>query len=551
LTATATDLGAAPVYQFAETLAGGLTQVVRDFSTGNTFNWTPMREGNYTIKVTVKDGFGDATGESATQFYTAASRVAGYNATISPTSNPLVALYSAPPSPGGSMIVQFRLKGSGLPWRSTAPLPIVPGTSTNFLVAGLLPNKTYVMRHVLDDGRTSPILMYRTGALPSYLTFPKFTVQKDAKAAIDPTQSLVFHVGINAPPGTVDTLATDRTGNVAWYFDPVANAFPSYAPSLVPGGTVLLLGGTQDGTGGADTVREVDLAGNTVHETNVHAVNAQLAALGVPSIVNFNHDAQRLPNGDTAVIAATTRTINLNGTPTQYTGDMILVLDRNFQVNWAWDPFTWLNTNRLPTLGEGARDWTHANSVAWSPADGNLIVSLRSQDEVVKIEYANGTGDGRVLWRLGRGGDFTLLSSNPNDWFSHQHDVTYINPTTLMLFDNGNVRNSTNPHAKSRGQVLALNEATKQARLLANVTLSSYAMAVGSAQRLPNGDLVFDSGFLQQTIEVRPNGKPVYILKMVMPGLQYRSFIYSNLYGNPANDARPAAGHRLVTASRV
>ena len=27
-------------------------------------------------------------------------------------------------------------------------------------------------------------------------------------------------------------------GNVEWYYDPVANNFPAFAPSLVPGGTV-------------------------------------------------------------------------------------------------------------------------------------------------------------------------------------------------------------------------------------------------------------------------------------------------------------------------
>ena len=85
---------------------------------------------------------------------------------------------------------------------------------------------------------------------------------------------------------------------------------------------------------------------------------------------------------------------------------MVIVLDQNFQVAWVWDPFAWLDTNRLPTLGEGPGDWMHANSIAWSPADGNLVVSMRSQDWVIKIDYANGTGDGHVVWRLGAGRRF-------------------------------------------------------------------------------------------------------------------------------------------------
>ena len=245
-------------------------------------------------------------------------------------------------------------------------------------------------------------------------------------------------------------------GNIVWYYDPVANAFPSLALSLVPGGTVLLLGGKLTSAGAADTLREVDLAGDTLRETNVDAVNAELAAMGQHSITDFNHDAQRLPNGDTAVLALAPRTINVRGKPTPYVGDMVLVLDQNFQVAWAWDPFSWLNVRRLPTLGEGPSDWTHANSIAWSPADGNLIVSLRSQDWVIKINYANGTGDGHVIWRLGRGGNFRINSTRPSPWFSHQHDVRYINDTTLVLFDNGNTRRAKNPRAHSRGQELVL-----------------------------------------------------------------------------------------------
>ena len=229
-------------------------------------------------------------------------------------------------------------------------------------------------------------------------------------------------------------------------------------------------------------LREVDLAGNTVRETNVDAVNAELAAMGHHSITDFNHDAQRLPNGDTAVLAKTPRTIDVHGTPTQYKGDMVIVLDQNFRVAWVWDPFTWLDTNRLSTLGEGPGDWMHANSIAWSPADGNLVVSLRSLDWAIKIDYANGTGDGHVIWRLGQGGDFTLQSSDPNPWFSHQHDVSYVNNSTLVLFDNGNTRRSKVPRANSRGQVLVLDEATKQARLVVNANLGNYASALGSAR---------------------------------------------------------------------
>src|SRR5262249_39624248 len=144
-TATASGHGATPVYQFRIGPTGGPSQVIRDFSPSNSFTWNPIQEGSYTIQVTVKDGFRAATDESTSASYTARSRVGGASAVISPTPNPLVALYSAPPSAGSSMYVQFAPMGPNPSWRNTTPLPVVPGRSTNFLVAGLLPGTTYLM----------------------------------------------------------------------------------------------------------------------------------------------------------------------------------------------------------------------------------------------------------------------------------------------------------------------------------------------------------------------------------------------------------------------
>lgn len=538
-TAVADGHGATPVYQFSVGPVGRPTQVVRDFSPSNSFQWDPLQEGNYAIQVTVKDSFFDSTGETTTASYTANSRVVGSQAVISPTSNPLVALYSAPPSAGRSMYVQFEPLGANEAWTSTSTLPIVPGQSTNFLVAGMHPNSTYVMRHVLDDGTTSDPLTFTTGSLPTNLTFPTYSVQQAPSSSSDLAANVVLHVGLNAPEGTVNTLATDRMGNVIWYYDQVANDFPGYAPSLVPGGTLYVLGGKNDGRGGTDRLREIDLAGDTLRETSIYAVNAELAALGQGSIINFSHDVERLPNGDTAVLAGTNRTVNFNGTPTEYTGDMVLVLDRNFQVVWVWDPFQWLDTNILPTLGEGAIDWTHANSIGWSPADGNLVVSMRSQDMAVKIDYSDGAGDGHVIWRLGNGGDFVAKSSDPSPWFSHQHDVSYVNNTTLMVFDNGNTRHNTDPQATSRGQEWVLNEKTMQATLVANIDLGSYSFFMGSAQMLPNGNFVFGSVDNQQTIETLPDGTKSYVLQDNTLKFQYRAYIFSSLYGDSSTLVDP------------
>ncbi len=250
-----------------------------------------------------------------------------------------------------------------------------------------------------------------------------------------------------------------------------------------------------------------------------------------------------MPNGDTAILATTQKTVNYKGTPTMYTGDMVVVLNQNFQVAWAWNGFDWLDTNRLPPDGAGPSDWMHANAISWSPEDGDLIVSLRNQDWVIKIDYDNGNGDGHVIWRLGAGGDFTITDatdpSDPYPWFSGQHDAQYINDTTIILFDDGNTRHDQTSSEDSRGQELVLDEQTMTATLVVNADLGNYSPFLGAAQVLPNGSLDFtsggqssSSGAFGQSIEVLPDGTQTYVLTMGGQN-EYRSYFYSNLYGSP------------------
>ncbi len=536
--ASSRGLGSKAVYRFSVEQSGGALQVVQDFSLSNRFTWNPMQQGTYQIRVDVKTGFGARKSQSATVTYTAQTRVAGNSAVVSPMANPLVALYSAPPSPGASMYVQFAQQGSTLSWQNTVPLPIVPGESTNFIVAGMLPNTTYLMRDVLADGTVSAPLSFTTGSLPANLQFPTITVVQPPAAGTDLSQSMIFHAGINKTTAitAVNTLATDLNGNVIWYYDPVANNFPSYAQNIEPGGTVMLLGGNVVGVAaGYNTLRQVDLAGDTLRQTDIRAVNAKLAAMGQPQILDFDHEAKLLPNGDTVVLASTPKIVNYKGKPTRFNGDLVIVLDQNFQPVWVWNSFRWLNTNRLGTDQPVPTDWLHANSVSWSPEDGDLVVSLRAQDWAIKIDYANGKGNGHVVWKLGAGGNFKAIANTPQPWFSHQHDVRYINDNTLLVFDDGNTREAKNPQADSRGQEWILNEQNMTATLVVNADMGNYSNFLGSSELLPNGNLAFTSGGLLlngqpagQSIEVLPNGTKIYVQQMSI--YEYRSYFESTLY---------------------
>ncbi len=91
-------------------------------------------------------------------------------------------------------------------------------------------------------------------------------------------------------------------------------------------------------------------------------------------------------------------------------------------------------------------DWTHSNAVVYSKDDGNILVSVRHQNWVLKVNYADGVGDGSILWRLGQGGDFTMIGgTDPTDWAYAQHFPAFFSPNTSGVFslgvmDNGDDR---------------------------------------------------------------------------------------------------------------
>lgn len=153
----------------------------------------------------------------------------------------------------------------------------------------------------------------------------------------------------------------------------------------------------------------------------------------------------------------------------------------------------------------------------------------------MKLDYSGGNGSGDVLWRLGKGGDFAIVSSDPNPWFSHQHDPNFEAGdimTHLALFDNGNTRQAADPSATSRGQVLDIDEGSRTATVILNADLGEFSRALGSAQKLLNGNYFFNLGFspknFSEAIEVDSKGN--LIGKVEVETQQYRSFRMRDLY---------------------
>ena len=542
-------------YRLRGTLLG-ITRVFSDFNVRQTFIWTPSENGTYQLQWTVQNP--DLSEVALPPIWFEIRSRATSQPVVSATEHPLIALYSAPPcNPTQSMRVAVRAVLSANV-QQTAPKPCRIGASMDFYVTGMRADSAYVIYHEMLTSAGSvaakgPSLLHRTGPVTVNLPATWLTV------APGPSTSVAERFLLLTPTASVSGLpfpfATDLSGSPVWYFQPPDfMRFGTYFTRPQPGGTFLLL--QPEGTGWNDVVyaqvlREIDIAGNVVRETNRARINQQLAARGDDLVGGFHHEFTRLPNGHMAVIAGVERLLADTQGPglVDVLGDMVIVLDQDWQVVWTWTSFDHLDTRRMATLNETcdippgltcnvpitlattANDWLHSNTISYSPADGDLIVSVRNQDWVVKIDYNDGTGSGNVVWTLGRGGDFALSTGNDYDWFTHQHDVTYIDANRIAIYDNGSQRclTSSNPSQDcySRGQVMTLDEVNKVATLELNVNLGKFSVALGSAQRLSNGNFHFDSGSILPSYrsagdEFTPDGTLVYSLRSTASA--YRSF---------------------------
>ncbi len=568
-------------YRFRVAGGDGVFHIARDFSQDAEFPWSAFpREGRYKIEVTARNNATGKTAEKTAEFE-ASSRVKDGHAAVSATAVPLVAIYSAPGCASGATVrIRFAPRGSTA-YSYTPAMACTPPLSENFYVAGMHPKTTYVMTHEVlsDSGSTAGRpLEFETGSAPSVT--PAVTVKTAAGAGTDEAYPFLMHDYLDLnPKGMAFVTAVDLGGTPVWFY-PSKSMVELTHP--VEGGTLLII---EDGWNSSSDLkqeqllREVDLAGNVVRETNATRLSEQLAAMGKEPCGGIHHEARRMPNGDTLLIAGHERHFpagtQKSELPVDVLGAYLLVLDPDFQLKWAWDGFDHLDVNRTreDTCGvtrqggcpplisalpdkKGVRvanNWLHANSAVYVPEDGSMVMSLRMQDWVIKIDYGNGKGSGKILWKMGVDGDFKMegAGSDPFPWFSHQHDVGYFpeagNPGIALMtaFDNGNTRvekKIAGASVNSRGMVLRVNEAARTVSPVVAKDLGHYAMAVGSAQKLAGGDYYFQIGFggpppkpmnYQEDFEVKPGGAPTngtLVLDESSPSISYRTFRMHSLY---------------------
>jgi arylsulfate sulfotransferase len=565
--ATATDSNSNSLtFQFNIAPPGSTTYaLVKDYDVGTLksgtwsslpFVWTPTGvEGVYTIQVIAKDFISGQTATRTAKFHVT-PLVTGSTPVVIGTAHPLVALFSAPSCGArSSMRVSFQPQSGSAPAVTTNWIPCHPPGTMTFEIGGMYPSTLYNMFSQTKTGKpivNGPTITYTTGPLPAKLALPTFKSKVAPGPNTDTTDWMLLHNMVRFGNDTAyPDVATDLSGNFIWY-DNTKNSGSSLTRPLPNGLRLTLQGGKAWSTGiqRGQYLREFDMAGNIVRETNVGVLQQELLAMGAvdaqactaiarpPQVGDaclgfFHHDAiQTLPNGQTAVLVDIEKILpagtqgDSSGLPVDIVGDMIIVLDTNWKPVWYFDTFDHdmgapqLDINRRAILNEkcspnqqgcpailllgpgiapNALDWLHANTIYYWPQTGDLIWSSRNQDWVMRVAYQNGGGNGNILWRMGPDGDFTFnnIDSDPWPWFSHQHEVGIEDDGAgvMTIFDNGDTRVSPPPvgvgAGNSRGMAVNFDETTMQVTPVISVDLGAYSGADGSAQLLADGNYFF------------------------------------------------------------
>jgi hypothetical protein len=218
------------------------------------------------------------------------------------------------------------------------------------------------------------------------------------------------------------------------------------------------------------------------------------------------HDVKLLPNGHSLVFAGEVRTVDMSAvvtggkTAAAVTGNIVQELDANKRLVFEWHTFDHIAiTNTFADMTQSSFDYAHVNAMTIDPTDNNLIFSLRTTSEIVKVSRQTG----QVIWRLGgKQNMFTFLgehSENAPYYTVGQHDVHRLANGNLLYFDNGNISGGgVTPSDRTYSRVVeyALDEVNLTATLVWEYRHSPdiSATCTGSIKRFANGNTLIDWG---------------------------------------------------------
>ena len=421
------------------------------------------------------------------------------SATIEANSTMVVAATVRVSGFGDSVRVAFHLEGATGSDSVSAPVMLPLNGAVDVPVLGLLPQASYLMRAVVffrGDSAVSGSLAVTTGALPPDL--PAYATSGSA-----PTPGyFVFSAGNYG-------LVIDHTGRVVWY-----RRFPPAGPGLnfmaqFNGryvGRVLTPDTTDD-----DPMVEYAVTGAAQRE--LRCLNGRRLRF---------HDLLVAADGSYWIMCDDTRTMDLSArggsatarvtaTTVQHIGAAGLLFEWN-----AFDHFLITDIDSAQAIGVNV-NFTHGNAIDLD-ADGNLLVSFRSLNEVTKVN----TTTGAVIWRMGgRRNQFTFTGPG-SPGFQGQHNVRAAGAGRMILLDNTG-------SADSRYERYAVDVVTMTATLEQWYSSSVQTLIGGSVQQSGAGRFLVSFGTQGRVEEFDQSGATLWRISG-NPGYVFRAQRINSLY---------------------
>ena len=349
-------------------------------------------------------------------------------------------------------------------------------------ILGLKAGRTHTLRvtvrNAAGEETVSGPLTYETPPLPTGLAdFPPFVVVKADVERMEP--GVRFLSVRRRVPGRVNWhLPTQFRFEVSWgmivAIDELGEPLWYYQTDTRIAGIKRLENGNLFYHGTDFRSVEIDMLGNVVNQFYAeHRPQGPIEDAVPVAAQSLHHQPHEMPNGNFLAITANARRIE-NWYSSEYdvdalradanvVGDTIVEFDRDGDIVWSWNAFDHLDLNRIGYLTfdsywqvrgfPGHWDWTHGNGVTYDSRDDSVIVSLRNQDAIIKIDRASS----EVRWILAAHEDWSpefqeklLTPICDVVWPFHGHNPRVTSDGNIVMFDNGILQHDPSEASRNR-----------------------------------------------------------------------------------------------------
>ena len=302
-----------------------------------------------------------------------------------------------------------------------------------------------------------------------------------------------FMFGVFDYGGRGDLMIVHRSGGVVWYLEGAPNQL------------LLDFQSTQDGSGfvfnrfdatfaeDIGVLTQVDIQGNLSDEIRTPLAHHMFAQLPDGTMSYLTMDIREWTDPDTGEVL-------------DLIGDAIVEISPDGEQEIIFSVWDWLEPtpdehfDGLSLYPQGI-DWTHGNALHYSSERDSYLLSLANTENIMSIDRSSG----ELMEIFGAEGIAVSPGSTP---FKHAHDPSWLSDDRLLLFTSsssglasGAVEYEYNPDSGELTEVWNY-----------GMDDGPYALFLGQATRLDNGNTLINFGSGGKVREVTPEGEVVWQL---------------------------------------